>query len=44
MDSWSIIAIVFAVLVIAFTISYTFFDLPGRLSGKHKSSSDDRRD
>jgi hypothetical protein len=44
MDVWTILAYVFAALVIAFTISYTFFDLPGRLSGKHKRSSDDSRE
>jgi hypothetical protein len=42
MDGWSILAYVFTALVIALTIGYTFFDLPGRLSGKHKRSSDDR--
>jgi hypothetical protein len=44
MDAWTILAYVFTALVIAFTISYTFFDLPGRLSGKHKRSSDDPRE
>ena len=44
MDVWSILAYVFTFLVIAFTISYTFFDLPGRLSGKHKHPSDDPRE
>ncbi len=44
MDVWSILAYVFTFLVIAFTISYTFFDLPGRLSGKHKRPSDDPRE
>ncbi len=44
MDAWSILAYVFTALVIAFTISYTFFDLPGRLSGTHKRSSDDPRE
>jgi hypothetical protein len=43
MDAWSILAYVFAALLIAFTISYTFFDLPGRLSRKHKRPSDDSR-
>jgi len=42
MDGWSILAYVFTALVIALTIGYTFFDLPGRLSGKHKRPSDDR--
>ncbi len=44
MDGWSILAYAFAAVVIAFTISYTFFDLPGRLSGKHKRPSDDHKD
>ncbi len=41
MSTWTIIAYVFTALIIAVTISYTFFDLPGRLTGKHKKSSDD---
>jgi hypothetical protein len=41
MDVWSILAYVFTALIIALTIGYTFFDLPGRLSGKHKRSPDD---
>jgi hypothetical protein len=44
MDGWTILAYVFTALVIAFTISYTFFDLPGRFSGKHKRPSDDSRE
>lgn len=43
MSTWTIIAYVFTALIIAVTISYTFFDLPGRLTGKHKKSSDDDR-
>jgi hypothetical protein len=41
MSTWTIIAYIFTALIIAVTISYTFFDLPGRLSGKHKKPSDD---
>jgi hypothetical protein len=41
MMTWTILAYVFTALIIAVTIGYTFFDLPGRLTGKHKSRSDD---
>jgi hypothetical protein len=44
MDGWSILAYIFTALIIALTIGYTFFDLPGRLSGKHKPPSDDRHE
>ena len=44
MDGWSILAHAFAAVVIAFTISYTLFDLPRRLSLEHKRPSDDHKD
>jgi len=44
MDGWTIVAYAFTAVLIALTIGYTFFDLPARLSGKHKRPSDDRHE